>query len=251
MSATKKETERYYLETFRQVCAEFPPGEIINCEEPDFLIQGSRGGHLGIELTELYHDSDRALPMQAVEKLTDAIVDEACSIHRTAGGPALTVQVEFQLTSKKLGRAQRLDVANKLAALVLETNVEIDASRELENDYDDLTRFPEEVTRIRIQRNRFRSRALWTVPRAAFIPRLHAQLVQHRIDEKNNRSAVYREKSPQVWLVMVHSLHFSLASTFENSREALEHIYCSSFDRTFLLNLFDKQLHELTTYGTP
>src|SRR5688500_2418574 len=104
MKATKKEVERYYLETFQQLCTDVPAGEIINTEEPDFLIRVTGGGHLGIELTELYHDSDRALPMQAVEKLTDTIVEEACSIHRSAGGPALTVRVDFQLTSKKLGK---------------------------------------------------------------------------------------------------------------------------------------------------
>jgi hypothetical protein len=249
MKSTRKEVERYQLETFRDVCTEFPAGEIIDSEEPDFLIK-INDGVLGVELTELYHESSRsARPMQAIEKLTDSIVEEACSIHRTAGGPVLNVRVDFELSSKRVGKAQRTEIASKLAALVLKTRVDMDASAELENDYEDLNTFPQEITRIRIQRNRFRSRALWSVPRVAFIPRLDVQLVQHRIDEKNERVTVYREKSREVWLVMVHTLHFSLASTFEYSPETLDHTYHSYFDRTFLFNLFDRRSHELTTHN--
>jgi hypothetical protein len=249
MKSTRKEVERYQVETFRDVCAEFPAGEIIESEEPDFLIK-INDGVLGVELTELYHESSHsARPMQAVEKLTDSIVEEACSIHRTAGGPVLNVRVDMELSSKRVGKAQRTEIASKLAALVLKTRVDMDGYAELENDYEDLNTFPEEITRIRIQRNRFRSRALWSVPRAAFIPRLDVHLVQHRIDDKNERVTVYREKSREVWLVMVHTLHFSLASTFEYSRETLDHTYHSYFDRTFLLNLFDRRSHELMTHN--
>src|SRR5215213_4098613 len=171
MKSTRKEVERYQVETFRDVCAEFPAGEIIDSEEPDFLIR-INDGVLGVELTEIYHESSHsARPMQAVEKLTDSIVEEACSIHRTAGGPVLNVRVDFELSSKRVGKAQRTEIASKLAALVLKTRVDLDGYAELENDYEDLNTFPEEITRIRIQRNRFRSRALWSVPRAAFIPR--------------------------------------------------------------------------------
>jgi hypothetical protein len=160
----------------------------------------------------------------------------------------LNVSVDFELSSKRVGKAQRTEIASKLAALILETRVDMNASAELENDYEDSNTFPEEITRIRIHRNRFRSRALWSVPRAAFIPRLDVQLVQHRIDAKNERVTVYREKSREVWLVMVHTLHFSPASSFGYSRKTLDHTYHSYFDRTFLLNLFDRRSHELMTH---
>ena|SRR5215212_6442586 len=249
MKAKKKQVERYYLDTFRDVCGEFPAGEVIDTEEPDFLIK-INDELLGVELTELYRKpTNPGRPMQAVENITDAIVQEACSIHHAADGPVLTVRVNFDLSSKRVGKPQRSELASKLAAFVLKTPVEVDSSADLQNDYEDLSTFPEEITRIRIQRNRFRSRALWTVPRAAFIPRLDAQLVQHRINEKNQRVSVYRTKSHQVWLLMVHTLHFSLASTFEYSSEALDHTYESYFDRTFLLNVFDRRLHELKTHN--
>ena len=247
MKANKKEIERYYLNTFREVCADFPADDVSDSEEPDFLVKVDEG-ILGIEITELYHKPSRpGRPMQAVENLTETIVEEASSIHRAAGGPALNVRVDFELSAKRIGSAKRTELASKLAALVLKTPVEVDGYAELENNYEDLSTFPEEITRIRIQRNRFRSRSVWSVPRAAFIPLLDAQLVQHRIDEKNQRVPVYRRKSNEVWLVMVHTLHFSLASTFEYSRETLDHAYESYFDRTFLLNVFNRRLHELKT----
>ena len=246
----KKERERWYLEIVRDTCAGFPAGDITDSEEPDFLIESSE--HIvGIELTELYreHDVLNGRPMQAMERLTDSIVEEACTIHRGEGGPPLTVRVEFELGSRRLGRKQRTEIASKLAALVQQTPVEVDGYVELENDYENSDMFPEEITRIRIQRNRFRSRGLWTVPRVAFIPRLDVIHVQRRIDEKNKRVAVYREKSPEVWLVIVHSLHFSLASTFEYSDEVFLHKYDSEFDRTFLLDVFNRHCYELFAQG--
>jgi hypothetical protein len=183
--------------------------------------------------------------MQAIEHVTDSIVEEASLIHGAAGGPALTVRVDFKLGSRKLGRRQRSDIASKVAALVLQTPIEMDGCAELENDNESLTTFPEEITRIRIQRNRFRSRALWSVPRAALIHRLKNNDLQSRIDEKNRRASVYRRRTPEVWLLIAHSLHFSLASTFENSKETLQHKYESNFDRTFLLDVFGRQCNEL------
>jgi len=247
MQNRKKEIERYHLELFRETRPDFPLGSVIDSEEPDFLIENSGTTILGVEVTELYREPPaEGRPMQAWENLAKQIVEEACAIHTDRGGPTLTVRVEFDLASR-LRPARRSQVALKLAELVLSTDIDIDGAVRLENHHEELEEFPEEITRIRIQRSRFRSRPLWSAPRAAFIPRLSATLLQERINEKNKRTGMYRRKSLEVWLVIVHNLHFSLASSFENIGEAVKHNYHSQFDRTFILDAFGKRSEELIT----
>jgi hypothetical protein len=243
---SKKDIERYHLELFRETCSDFPLGMITDSEEPDFVIDNGAAA-IGIELTELYREApESGRPMQAWEKLAEVLVEEACSIHKLRGGPVLTVRVEFDLGSK-FGRARRSEVASKLAELVLASCPAIGDDVKLENEYDDLDAFPEEITRIRIQRSPYRSRAHWSAPRAAFIPRLNVELLQERIDEKNKRAAVYRKRTPEIWLVVIYNLSLSLASSFERCGEAFTQTYRSDFDRTFMLDAFGRSSVELTT----
>ncbi len=190
---TKKDLERYHLELFRETRSDFPSGQIEDSEEPDFVVKNGSTA-IGIELTELYREApESGRPMQAWENLSERVVDEACSIHNLKGGPVLTVRVEFDLASK-FGKVRQSQVAWKLAELVFANPPGIGNEVKLENHYDDLDAFPEELTRIRIQRSPSRSRPLWSAPRTAFIPRLNVELVQERIDEKNRRTEVYRNR---------------------------------------------------------
>ncbi|HWN08618.1 MAG TPA: hypothetical protein VNO50_04990 [Pyrinomonadaceae bacterium] len=243
---TKKEIERYHLELFRETCPDFPSGTIVDSEEPDFLVENG-SATIGIELTEMYREApESGRPMQASEKLTDGLVEEARSIHDLRGGPVLTVRAEFDLGSK-FGKARRSQVASNLADLVLANCPDIGDEVKLENNYDDLDVFPEEITRIRIQRSPYRSRSLWTAPHAAFIPSMDVGILQERIDEKNKRAAVYRKRTSEIWLVVIYNLSLSLASSFERCSEAFQQTYRSDFDRTFMLDAFGRSSVELTT----
>jgi hypothetical protein len=59
--------ERAYLECFRRNFADFPEGEVVSFEPPDFLIK-TQPYWIGIEITE-YHvqepDEGRGSPMRA------------------------------------------------------------------------------------------------------------------------------------------------------------------------------------------
>ena len=63
----QKARERAYLERFREKFADFPEGEVVSFEHPDFLIK-SQPRWIGIELTE-YHvqepDEGWGSPMRA------------------------------------------------------------------------------------------------------------------------------------------------------------------------------------------
>jgi hypothetical protein len=160
LNARQEKTDRTLpYRTLSRDALQFPSGSVIDSEEPDFLIE-SEGTILGVELTELYRKAPEVgRPMQAWEKLAEQVVERACSLHSARGGPVLTVRVEFNLGSR-FTKPRKEEVASKLADLVLATDIQVGDLVKLENDYDDLERFPEELTRVRVQRSAFRSRAL-------------------------------------------------------------------------------------------
>ncbi|UJH90285.1 hypothetical protein LZ575_15665 [Antarcticibacterium sp. 1MA-6-2] len=48
--------ELYYLNRFKELYENFPPGEIIKSEQPDFIVQ-SNDSKIGIEITEIFQDT--------------------------------------------------------------------------------------------------------------------------------------------------------------------------------------------------
>jgi|25_taG_2_1085351.scaffolds.fasta_scaffold05748_3 hypothetical protein len=52
----KKDRELDYLNRFKSLYENFPSGEILESEQPDFIVESKRG-KIGIELTELFQDS--------------------------------------------------------------------------------------------------------------------------------------------------------------------------------------------------
>lgn len=245
MKEFSKKEERYYLEEFRKTLSDFPAGTIVDSEEPDFLISQEDAITLGIEVTKLYQTQPLSrVPKQATEALMDQIVQRACSVYQTRGGPILSVWVQFQF-GLQLRKARVAQLASKIAEIVSATPIGVNQKIALRNDYSSLALLPEEIDSIRISRSSFRSRALWTPANGAFIPHHSVDEIQARIDEKNKRAASYRKKSEEIWLLIVHSLPFSLASTFEASEDAFMNRYRADFERVFLFDVFSKTPVEL------
>jgi hypothetical protein len=241
----KKETERYHVEHFRQSLVNFPCGTILNSEEPDFLLDHQGMIKLGIEVTELYRKTKHnRTPMQAFEKLMEQVIQRAFSIHQAKNGPVLAVRVHLALGSK-FRKSDVSELASRLAEIVFSNPVEVGEKIDVRNDGLDLDSFPKEIVVIRINRSPFRKKALWTPTQVAFIPRLSVTELQSRIDHKNKRVEFYKQKCEHLWLLIVHSLPYSLASTFEDSEEALQHRYSASFERVFLFDSFGGRSVEL------
>jgi hypothetical protein len=49
-----KEIERLHIRSFRHWCNDFPVGELIECETPDFLVVTATGRKIGIEHTQVF-----------------------------------------------------------------------------------------------------------------------------------------------------------------------------------------------------
>ena len=134
-----------------------------------------------------------------------------------------------------------------MAKIVSDNPVNIGETIVLENQWDDLSYYPEEFISIDILRPFEVTQPLWAVPDADVIPKFSIDAIQQVIDKKNVLTPAYRKKAQELWLLIIHG--FALSSTFENEREVLRYSYSSDFDRIFLFDMFSQTPIELLIKG--
>lgn len=238
----QKDRECHQLERFKAKFSEFPAGNIVATEEPDFLVE-ENGRLVGIELIEFYRKTpSNQMPRQASERLRNQIVEQARSIFEGNGGTALYVYVHFGF-DLDLRKNRVAELASKLVKIVSDNLVDTDESVMLENQWDNLNYFPEEFISIDILRPSYITNPLWAVPDADVIPKFSVDVIQQVIDKKNVLIPSYRKKSQELWLLIIHG--FTLSSTFENEENVFEHNYSSDFNRIFLFDIFSQTPAEL------
>ena len=238
----KKELERWQLERFKRTCHTFPQGDIINSEEPDFLIKSSPVT-VGIELTQLYRsDSDTKLPLQATENLRKQIVDRAQGLYNEGGGPPLWVTVCFSLVSQ-LRKSLVPELAARIAHLVAATHVCIDDRIELEAEWH-LLNFPDEIDSIHIRRLPILTEGFWNTWSSGWVPTYNPDQLQKIIESKEKRIPSYRGRCNLVWLVIVVG-GFAISSTVNFANSVYNHSYTSGFDRVFVFENAGEKSFEL------
>jgi hypothetical protein len=169
----KKDRERYQLERFKAVFPGFLDGTVADGKddgtEPDFFVN-RENNLLGIELTELYRTPEpKKQPRQAAESSRNRIVERACAIHTSKGGPALDVSVHFSMNQEWSKNSVDL-LATKLAQLVLDHAPRKGAGGWLHNPWMDPDYFPFEIDSIDVRVHRWLTKAHWSASDADFMP---------------------------------------------------------------------------------
>lgn len=229
-----KEFELFYLERFKENLRDFPKGNILRHERPDFLIN-TTDGILGIEVTHVYRQMpDGQIPLQQRERVRRKIIEEAQYIYDQSGSGPLVVNVHFDFNFC----CKMFDVratAEKLAALVvlLKNQSRTEARR-------DEIPIPG-IALLRIIRP-VKSASRWSSPFGSFVPPLTPTQIQCVLDRKNLLYAEYRKTCDRVWLVVaMDRFRASMFSLVPES--AKQHIYSYQFDSAFLFlyNRLDEQ----------
>ncbi len=240
----KKERELAILQSFKKSCAWFPTGKIQATENPDFVIELA-DSILGIELTEIYHDSpDTRNPSQEQEALHRLVITEISRQHQLRGDAPITVDVSFN----KAYRFSEKDVTN-LASEILDfvTPFLPETGDQCVIDSDDETfeNFPECLSNMHAARFPFLKSISWTESGAKIGQELQSLSLQEIIDRKNKRCSFYRERCSSAWLVLVTDI--GMSSFFLIPDETRSHSFESKFDRVFLYRLFGRRVYELQT----
>jgi hypothetical protein len=238
---TKKQFERWQLDRFAALCPAFPPGHIEETEEPDFLVGN---GRLGVELTDLFHETSHdASPLQAQESLRLRVAKAAEDLYQARGGPALHVSIHFnthcELKKQDVGRLSQL-----IATWVHKNAPAPGQSFTEEYDWENRDYFPEEVHHLGAWQFPGITRTFFSAPSASFAPKLQAVDIRRALTAKEPKLPRYRLRATEVWLLVNIDIG-QLSTYFLLEQEVLNERFETSFDRVFLLRHVGNQLHEL------
>src|SRR5215217_263934 len=159
----QKAKERAYLQRFHENFADFPDGEVVSSERPDFLIKAG-SGRIGIEVTE-YHvqepDEGWGSPMRAQEGTEDKVLRMASEKHQSKGLPPVIVHVLWH-PHQAFSHRRTQELATDLADLVQEHLPDTGHSVTISHHHSAWRSLPQVVASLRIDRRIKGSKNSWT-----------------------------------------------------------------------------------------
>lgn len=214
---------------------------------PDFRIMlGDEP--VGLELTRLYRDdTDAGASFRQLEGLQYQVAGGAQRRWDDRRGPPVVVYIHF-LPRSAPKKAEIPRLAEALVQLVEARLPDLGGIVSIDREWGRSNVVPNGVSGITICRPPRATSSAWFVPQSGMVPDLSADTVQTRITSKNQRLARYTSRPPRNWLLLVAE-GFGASSTFTFTEEALEHVYESSFERTYLLEAFSRRLERLKTHN--
>jgi len=243
MSATKKQEELGYLNSLRHFCEDFPNGEIIFAETPDFIIHAS-GQRIGIEITKMFlNDGDRKTSIQSVEAARDRITSLARGFAIELETPPLSVTLFFNWTLP-LHRRRETAIAQAVAQTVHDNLPPIGENGDLECHYGSIQ--PSEVDEILVNRAYPVDDHTWKWMEFSRIEHCAIEYLQKTIERKAQYLHLCLDKCDECWLLMVAN-SFRASANIKPDERSFFHLYRSPFTRTYFL---DNGLGRLTLLNT-
>jgi hypothetical protein len=238
-----KRLERWYVAQLRTAVSDFPLGEVVPGESPDFIVRSDKRT-VGIEVTA-FHLPPAAgeRPHQEQQSLKDRVVDQARRLHTDAGGPGLYVSVYFGdpvLITKRGAR----EFADAVASIVLETSVP--ASFDEPVMTVPWHRLPPGIVGISIRASIDGRDRLWSAHAGGWVAPVQPQHIEAVIQRKHGMLSVAKSKCSEVWLVIVND-DFSKAAPVELTEAAARHSYEHAFDRLLWLQPHAPQVYDLAS----
>lgn len=245
----KKEESHFTLfrELFKKkIGQDFPSGQIVECENPDFLIKRSQGW-LGIEITDLVRRKHPNAEFSAAEEagFVNGIVQRAKHLCEQSGVPPLWVTVWI---IGSLGRVRGRDARRKLSQNLANLVKQWSDANPGDSDVclkpgDELP----EVYQVGIFRGTLQGEVWlqqhnWKYsPGAVCVAPLSVDDLRLRIVEKESSYRKYLTKCRVCWLLIVGDpCDPAKGCDVRLNPEVASYIYRSSFDRVFLLQLLDE-----------
>lgn len=227
---SKEQKEREQLEHLRALLPNFPAGELIEGDEPDFLILGQRT--VGIELTELHRKpAPRQAPFQEVQAIQERMI-RARDIYVAAGHPP--VQCNF-LFRGQVGKTEVEGLARLLTELAVRNVPELGQQNSEEFAWDNRDYFPEVLAGVNVLRHASIDETLFGGWGPAPAVPLRHQDVQRVIQAKEGKVPAYLTRCDEVWLVIVVDSEF-MSTWFHGDDGLLDVPVSSRFTRVLLVS---------------
>lgn len=229
---TKKERERSLLNEFKSIYSDFPNGQIIESEEPDFLVP-TEMGITGIELVDYVRGQGKnGSVLRRDEKLRERIANEAKVEFEASHQVPLMVLFSWY-GHRRLSKADVKPLAGSAAELV-ERCIPQETFGDLHVGREQLVGTPLEefVPFIRITRVRTTDQSLWSSTESGWIDVFVGEL-QELISLKDAKIDVYLQNCASPWLMIIADRGY-VSSSVALSDTVKQYPFQTRFDRVIL-----------------
>lgn len=256
----KDKKEWTIMKLFMESFSQFPLGNVLKSERPDFIVETLKGKKIGIELTELkYERKDTEFNMRAHEDFLSHIMNKAEEIFSKLSNQTLVVDVHFTdaiapeiVMQPKADNAQliSLGLAETIARIVNDNLPESTGKHYIVNrqsKYGDIN-LPSAIESMHITNVSGRmEEPLWYASISTRVKPLSVDSIVQRIEDKDNKLLNYDKSCDQQWLLIVQN-SFLMSSQYDPIavQRALKHRYRSLFDRIFVIERSAACVNELS-----
>jgi hypothetical protein len=253
---SQKQIERDHLHSFRALRSDdFPIGELIESETPDFIVTTDAGRRIGIEHTEVFKQDGTEPTAEQIDEAAKNYITTAASkyaeevLRLPPAGVTLFFNPQYLRKTignkrRSLNKNERDTVAERLAAFIGKNMPEPGHSAHCLYRLDNGQ--PRQVDELLIHREVPTDRPNWRWMEMNAIQEEAIDRLQGAITRKNKVYEACRRACDECWLLIVaHS--FLSSGTIHPDEDSLNFIYDSSFDRTYFLDLGQAQATQLVT----
>jgi len=226
-----KTRELIHLQHFKEICGFFPDGEIEKSEKPDFIVH-AEDNLLGIEHTEIFQSgTSGGESLQAQDALAQRVVSQASALYSKDSNKPLYVQIMFR--PKVILRKQEVALlADSVARLIERTPLTPGTPISLKRTRENSKYFPIEIAMIHLYSHLNGKESLWRCSSVGSIPKITANYLQEKIDQKEEKFDVYRSQCSELWLLIVAD-DLRIPSSLDITGSASIYHYRTRFDRIF------------------
>jgi len=243
MADNKKARERQFLDEFSINYPEFPAGEVIDSESPDFLIEQNTK-ILGIEIVDFVRgQSEGESSDRRNEVLWQKIADEARKKFEAKFDTPLLVH--FFWNNRYILRQSEVSQLADSAVILIEKRIPEKLFESVRIGYDELdnTLLEKVCHSITVWRVRNEKQSLWSFVSSGWTE-VQTNEIQYLLDSKNEKMSDYLRSCDTVWLIIVADGHY-ISSNIDITSASISHVYKTSFEKVFVYDRISKGVFPL------
>lgn len=245
MQPDKKQIEVLLINYFKSCYNEFPEGEIMPSESPDFLLEMNNKHHLGIELTRL--NPCNALPISDADK--SEIQHRELLIKKVRvlfeGSSHLNLFVKFLFSEKKKMAREGLAEAT---SCVVNTMHELLRNKTGESFFKvslPKSRLPDGLAQVVVIYHPEMETSVWERSNNLGVSNDVLDDIEKAIVKKDKKLKLYQKQHLNYYWLLITTDRLRGIKSFNLSNKILNNTFESSFQHVFLFDLIKSKVYKL------
>ena len=238
----KKQLEILLINYFRECYTNFPKGNIIASESPDFVLKQKNRKKLGIELTRL-HPSTNPGPVTQSE-LYNELIDTSRELFERTSNWKLFVKILF--SEKKLIREERILSVSALLVNQFRKAITGKNPRSFFYQIFNHKQLPAGLQEVLIVHHPGLGASIWEQANNFGISANIVDDIEQVIRKKEQKLAIYRKQQLDENWLLISSDCLQAQKSYNIYNLLSKHDFISEFDRVLVFDLMKQYLFEWT-----